>query len=394
MAKKKKKSKGSLARNRSKRKFQSKKLEKRIKTSRERSKGGGKNIIKDDIEIQMWRPKDGSHIVDVIPYFAGKHDPNLKEGEDSYSYEYWAHTNVGPGNTMILCPIEMFDEPCPICEHRQKLRDKGVDDEKWKKLFPKRRNLYNIISYDKGEQKKGIQVWDISWHYFEKFVLAIAKKTDRRTGKEKSVIFPDPVKGKSINFEIEPAKGKDDYPKYLGHSFDNRGYEIEDEVLDSVLTLDEIVHKPEYDEIEKIYWSSREKEESKKKKGKKDKDEGNEELDELIEELEDLDDKDELKEFIEENDLEVKIKKWKDIEGAKEKIIDAIKESFDSDDDDDDKDDDDDDEEYTVEDIEEMNKKKLKKLIEEEDLDVDPDDAEDLDELREMVIEELDIEED
>lgn len=388
MAKKKsKKGKGSLARNRSKRKFQSKKLEKRIKTSRERSKGGGKNIIQDTIEVQIWRPKDGSHIVDIIPYFAGKHDPNLEKGEPAYSYEYWAHTNVGPGNAMLLCPAEMFGDPCPICEDRQKLRDKGVDDDKWKLLFPKRRNLYNVVSYDKGEQKKGVQVWDVSWHYFEKHVLAITKKVDRRTGKEKFVNFPDPVKGKSVLFDIEPAKSKEDYPKFLGHSFDKRGYEIEDEILDSTFVLDEIVYRPDYEEISKAYWGSKGKESETSE-------EEDEKMEELIEELEDIDDKDDLKEFIEENDLNVKIKKWKDIDGAKEKVLDAIKESFDSEDEDDDDDDDDDDSDYTVEDIEEMSKKKLKKLIEEEELDIDPDDADDLDELREMVIEELELDED
>ncbi|GAH12103.1 unnamed protein product, partial [marine sediment metagenome] len=143
--------------------------------------------IQDELDIPIWRPKDGSHIVDVIPYDAGEYDPLVDAGDPTYTYEYWVHTNVGANNSMFLCPTEMFNDPCPICEHRQKLKEDGADDEVWSKLFPKRRNLYNIVCYDRGESDKGIQVWDVSFHYFEKLVMAISKKQDRRGGKPKTV---------------------------------------------------------------------------------------------------------------------------------------------------------------------------------------------------------------
>lgn len=343
----KKKKSESLTRSRKKRRLQSDKLQARVKAGQDRSQGRGSNILREDSGVTLWRPKDGSHIVDVIPYMAGKNDPLVKKGDPTYTFEYWAHTRVGPNEAMLLCPAEMYNKPCPICEDRQRLREKGVDDDVWKKLFPKRRNLYNIICYDKGEEKKGVQIWDISYHYFEKFVLAISKKPSRRGGEEKLINFADPVDGRSISFTVEPAKGKDDYPKYLGHSFDERDYEIEDGLLDDASILDEQICIAEYGEIKKAYWGGKDKdnEESGHRKGgrkdRKDKedkeDEGkeedkSEELETLLEELEDFDDMEELEDFIEENDLDIKIKRKDDEDDIKEKIIDALEEQYEEDD--------------------------------------------------------------
>lgn len=378
MAKKKKKGKKSLAKNRSKRKFQNDKLEKRIKTGQERSQSLKKNIIDATQDVSMLVTKDGDHILDVVPYEAGRYDPLVDKGDPTHTFEYWAHTNVGPNNAMMLCPTEMYGKPCPICEHREKLRNRGADDDKWKALFPKRRNLYNVICYDRGEEKKGVQVWDISYHYFEKFILAISKKAARGGKKSKTINFAHPEKGKSINFTVEPAKGKNDYPTYLGHAFDDRDYEIEEDTLEEAKVLDEIVHRPSYAEIKKVYL------------GGKDEDEGNGDEDdekaELLEELDDIDDFQDFKDFIDDNDLDVKIKKKMDDEDIKDTITEAIEEKFVEEQDNGD--------DYTAEEIRDMKKKKLLALIDDEDLDVDPDDADDTEELQDLIIEEMELDED
>jgi hypothetical protein len=331
----------SLSHNRKARRFQSEKLQKRVKLGQERSQGKRNSILKSDIDINSWYPKDGSHIIDVIPYIAGKHDPLVEKGDPTYTFECWVHTRIGPNSDKVfLCMQEMYGEPCPICKHRQQLRKEGAEEASWKKLFPKRRNLYNIICYDKDEEKKGVQVWDISYHYFEKQVLAIAKKPSRSGGKEKLINFANPANGKSVSFTIEPAKSKNDYPAYIGHSFDDRDYEIDDTLLDSAITLDEAVTRPKYKDVETAYWneskkSKNEDEDNKDENG----DENNKELADLVEEVEDLDGMDELEDFIDENDLDIRIKKKDDEDDVKDKIIDALEEKFDGakvDDDDDD----------------------------------------------------------
>lgn len=384
MGKKKKDKKKSLSKSRNTRKFQGDKLEKRVKEGQDRRQGLQKNIIRAEIDVVNAKIKDGEHILDVIPYNAGTHDPLTEEGDPTYTFEYWAHTNVGSNNIMILCPQEMYGDPCYICDHRERLRQKGADEEKWKPLFPKRRNLYNIICYDRGEEKRGVQLWDISYHYFEKFIIAISKKAGRGGKKSKTINFAHPEKGKSITFTIEPAKSKNDYPTYLGFTFDDRDYNIEQDTLDEAQIIDEIIHIPNNDEIKNLFL------------GKKGKDsdgsdgDGDEELQELISELEDIDDYDDFKDFIEENDLDIKIKKKMDEDDMRDKITEALEEKFndtiEGEGEGDDK--------YTVDDIRDMKKKKLLKLIDEEDLDVDPDDADDTEELQDLIIEEMELEED
>lgn len=374
--KNKKKGKKSLSRSRSKRQFQGDKLEKRVKAGQERSQGLQKNILKVEADVTMAKIRDGSHILDLVPYEAGSHDPLTEEGDPTYGFEYWAHPNVGPNNAMMLCPTEMYGDPCYICEHRERLRQKGADDDKWKPLFPKRRNLYNILCYDRGEEKKGIQVWDISYHYFEKFIIAISKKQSRGGKKAKTINFAHPTKGKSITFTVEPAKSKNDYPTYLGFTFDDRDYEIEQDTLEEAHILDEIVHIPTTDEIKRAFLG-------KKGKDTEDEGEGNEELDDLAQELEDIDDYDDFKDFIEENDLDVKIKKKDDDDDTRDKVMDALKEKYEGGGGD-----------YTAEDIRDMKKRELLTLIDDEDVDVDPDDADDTGELQDLIIEEMELEED
>lgn len=358
--------------------FDPDKLEKRIKRGQENTGRSFSGILKKDKDYPVKNQlSDGDHTMDIIPYAAGRNDPNTDEGEPTYTFEYWAHPRVGVNDIMVLCPTDMYGDPCPICEDRKKLREANAKKSKWKPLFPKRRNLYNIILYDKGEAEKGVQILDISYHYMEKFLMAISKKTNRKTGKQKQINFAHTERGKSIAFTVEPAKGKEDYPEYVGHRFEDRDdYEIDQDTLDETFCLDECVTIMDYDEIKKIYYHDKEKGKVK----------GDSDNDDLLEELEDLEDMDELEEFIEEHDLDVKIRKKDDEDDVKEKIEEAIKEMEGGEGDDE--------EGITAKDIRDMKKKKLIKLIEEEDLDIDPDDFDDLEELQDEIIEEMDLEED
>lgn len=366
----------------SKRKFQSDKLKERLKKGQERSAGRQKSVFKDTEEVPIWRPKDGAHILDIIPYLAGKHDPIVDPGDPTYSYEYWVHTNVGPNNSWFLCLSEMFNKPCPICEHRQKLREEGADEDIWKSLFPKRRNLYNIVCYDRGEEEKGIRVWDVSFHYFEKFIMALSKKPGRGGKASRSIDFADPYKGKSINFNIEPPKGKDDFPKFLGHAFDDRGYEISEDLLDDAITLDEIVSIPDYKDVSSAYWGEEgpSKSSSKTKKSK-------DNLSDLLDELEECDDMDDFDDFIDDHNLDVKIKKKDDEDDVKEKIINALEEEYGEEKKEDES-------KYTKKEVKKMDFDDLEDLIDEEDLDVDvddfdEDDDDDIKKMRKEVIIEL-----
>ena len=113
----------SLSSERKKRLAQSKKLQNRVKLGQDRSQGKRKGILKDDISTNNWYPKDGTHIVDVIPYTAGKYETIVNKGDPTYTFECWVHTRVGTNKIMLLCMAEMYGGPCPICEERQKLHN-------------------------------------------------------------------------------------------------------------------------------------------------------------------------------------------------------------------------------------------------------------------------------
>lgn len=363
-----------------KRRFQSEALQKRIIKSTERSQGSGKNIIKID-NPPMWRPKDGEHIIDILPYFAGKYDSIEKKGNATYTYEYWVHNKMGVNEIPVVCLAGTYNKPCPICEERQRLINNKVDEQIHGLLRPKRRNIYNIISYDEGEEAKGVQIWEVSYHYFEKLVLAISKKVKRsgknqskNQNKQDSVDFISPEEGKSISFKIEPAKGENDYPKFVGHSFEDRDYEISDKLLDKTYVLDNIVQIYTYEEAKEIYFGP-----EKSKRKKKD-DDDDEDDDNTSDDDEDDDDSTSDDDEDDEDDNE------------DEDDDDSTSDDDDDEDEEDDEKDDDDEEDLpTKKEIRKMKKKELKKLIKDRNLDVDPEDADDTEDLQDMIMDELDI---
>jgi len=374
------------------RRFQKNKLLDRMKKSQQQAEGG-MGVIRGDADVTIWRPGDGSHIIDIIPYEVGKYNVDGDEpGEVHYTFRYFLHRNVGPGNKLVICPLKTWGKDCPICEERQRLIDNGSDWEKMvKPLFPKERYIYNIVCYDRGEEKKGVQVWDVSNHYFQKHIITLSKKPTRGGRDEQNILFFDEEEGKSISFTIEPAQSKDDFAEYVAHSFDERDYTISDDLLDSAHCLDEIVEIHSYEDIKKMFFGrsgSNRNDDSDDNSG----DSEDNTLRDLLSELDDLEDNDELRDFCEDNGLDVKIKGGKRFFSRN---VDNIKEALEAEYDDDDDDDDDDDEpDYTVEEIEEMNFRKLKKLVEEEALDIDLEDfsRKDADDLRDEIIAELGLE--
>jgi hypothetical protein len=228
------------------------------------NKQGRSGVFKDDIEgVKLWRPKEGDHIIDIIPYCAGENDPITDEGDPTYNLEYYRHPNVGPTEEQsILCLADTFGEACPICEHRKVLQKEGADKETYVPLYPKQSNIYNIVCYD-TDKDLGVQVWDVAWFYMEKHLVKLAKGPIQRGGKrgkssniDPNVAFADPDEGKSICFDVEKG-GKDSFPSYSGHQFDDRDYEIDDETLESAQCLDELIKIPTYAEVYELYWGEK-----------------------------------------------------------------------------------------------------------------------------------------
>lgn len=229
------------------------KLKERTKEShKNRDSGGGiKNAFNADKmgEIQTWWAGKGDHIIDIIPYMAGTHDPRNKEGEPAYVLDIEIHQYVGAMEEMVVC-LEQFGDPCPICEESRRLNREGADYKKEiKPLKPKRRAIYNIIVRDGGDmEKKGNQVFEIAHFFMEKHLAKIAK--DPRGGG--FTVFSDPDDGKSISFERTGTGAES--TGYDGHRFVDRPEPITDDELESAVCLDDLVNILDYNEIYEIFW--------------------------------------------------------------------------------------------------------------------------------------------
>ena len=225
------------------------KLKDRTKESHNRRDSGGsfKNFFNSDkigeLEVSTWWAGKGDHLIDIIPYFAGKNDPRNEEGEPSYVLDIEAHMRVGALSDVLICP-EQFGKPCPICEESRRL-DKAGEDWKTvvKPLKPKRRVVYNVIVRDEGKmEEKGVQVLEIS-HYFMEAHLAKIAKSVRGGG---FTVFSDPDEGRSIAFE---RSGGSENTAYTGHHFEDRPANITDEELDSAYCLDDLIEIRSYADI-------------------------------------------------------------------------------------------------------------------------------------------------
>lgn len=211
------------------------------------------NIFKEDTSIPEWICKEGDHIIDIIPYMAGKHDPNRAEGKFQYVLDIWVHRNVGAGDDSFVCPSRNYKMDCPICEDRKEKLAAGMDykDPIIKAITPSRRNIYNIICFDsETEQAKGVQVWEVANFFMEDKLRAISK--DKRTGQK--IYFPSTVKtvGRSISF-TKKGKGQGNV-EFLGHQFLERDYDIPDDLVLQAITLDEVIVIPTYDELAAAYY--------------------------------------------------------------------------------------------------------------------------------------------
>jgi hypothetical protein len=343
--------------------------------------------------IPLWKCGVGEHIIDVLPFFAGANHPDKAEGENTYRLEYYMHRDVGHQNARVLCLQAMGLGACPICEHQADLIEEKADESKWKPLRPKNWVLFNVVVYDKGEEKKGIQIWDAPYFYSMENIMDIAKIRSRGGKPSKTTDFANPDKGKSISFEVKAAKGQNDYPKYTGFKFEPRDYKIKDSLLDDCLVLDELIPIPTYEEVSELYFGSGQGRKAVDDDGDDDSDESDSALG--LEELDEAEDIDDLKVIVSKYDLSTKIKKASKFKKTRRLIKEEF-EAMDDDDDDDgdeDGDEDEDNEEnaLTSEDVEDMSTKELKRVIKANKLDLDPDDYEDETELAEAIIEEMEL---
>jgi hypothetical protein len=218
-------------------------------------RGKYRGIFKDNVQgLQLWKPGEGDHEFDIIPYNAGKNDPEktISPGDPTYVLILWVHRGIGINEDSFICLAKTYNKRCPVCEYQASLRDTEADDDEIKRWNPTRRTYYNVLVYDKAEQEKGVQVLDIAHYYMEPELLALSRPSARGSGAKEKIFFASPDKeGKSIRFTREGTRRNTSYKAF---KFLDRDYELDDEILSAVHCLDEIIHIPSYEEVKEVLY--------------------------------------------------------------------------------------------------------------------------------------------
>jgi hypothetical protein len=242
------------------RKAAKKKLLKRTEEQNQRKDAGQFGTIFKRTDLPIFSVENGKHKIDIIPYLAGKNDPQIEKGEPTYLLDIWVHRSIGPGGDPYVCLAKTYKRDCPICEYRKEYEGE-LSEEQMDNLKPRRRTIYNVVERTTEEtRKKGVQVWDVAHFFMEKNILPQAENPD--TGGV--LAFSDPEDGYTIFFK---KSGSKDTTKYEGHKLLPRDYKISDKILDQAYTLDSLIHVPTEEELEKAIKGL------KKKSSKKDEDE-------------------------------------------------------------------------------------------------------------------------
>ena len=327
-------------------------------------------------DVSVFKFKEGDNRIRILPPF--------HKNAEHYGYDVWLHNDIGADKGQYACPKKMKNEPCPICEERERAQRKGEDAEYIKSLAPKNRVLAWVI--DRAKEDAGPMLLPMAWTLDRDISSASIDKETKEVR-----IIDDPSEegrdvivtrtGTKVNTEYDPQVSSKARPLSEDDELSEEWLAFAKEHLlpDQVVFMDEdylkkalagsVSSDDEDDEEE----DDDEKPKSKKKEARHDEDDDEDSddedddkpkkkkskaSDEDDEEDDDADDDDE------DNDDEPKKKKKKS------------KDDEDEDDKDDDSSDDDDDDE---DDEDEKPKKKKKKSDEDEDSDDEDDDADDED---------------
>lgn len=208
--------------------------------------------------VHIWVPKEGDHLIDIIPFEVGNQMPfdrqsgtvTARQGEIDYLIDIDVHSRIGAESMDFVCPKANFGKPCPICQY---LRAEGSgNDDLWRKYKTTRRTIYLVWVHDNNEEEaKGIQIWNVAHFFMENKLQPLA--TLPRGGGYK--MYSHPTEGSNISFTIK-KKGMGNV-EYLGHALYDRERPIPKSILERTFPLDEVIKMhPTFEEIQEVFRSS------------------------------------------------------------------------------------------------------------------------------------------
>ena len=201
------------------------------------------DLIK-EMGVEIWRPDVGEHVIDVIPFYAGKQHPQKEEGQLFYKVDFYSHQRIGAMNEFFVCQAMTWKVPDPMCTY---MKANYIEDKKeYRAVKPSRRCAYFVWVHDNEEQEeKGIQIFEVAHWFFEKNVAGIARKP-RGGG---YIDWTNHDNGKHAYFTIKVSGS---YEDSSGTKRDSLAYEafqliqretpaIPDHILAQSFALDEVI---------------------------------------------------------------------------------------------------------------------------------------------------------
>ena len=256
--------------------------------------------------------------LDILPYEVGKGNPFADQGAFHYERTFWVHRGVGPDNASYVCPRETSrgKNPCPICEHLQKLReDPEANEELITGLKAKRRQLFNVI--DVNNPDNGVMIWDISWHLFGQLLLENLEDEEFTAERKNWCEFEG---GQTLRLGLkEKTFNKQKFYEVSRIDFVDRIRDYNpDKMLDKVHCLDDVVKVLPYDELKKVFMQTGEDTDGHNKKFRRSD----------VQQIREMDEK-ELQKFVIINDIEVEHDDYPELEDFQDAVIEKVKETID-----------------------------------------------------------------
>jgi hypothetical protein len=244
----------------------------------EKARGGEFSTFNIPDGRSLWKPKAGTHTIDIIPYEVSKRgiNKNADPGNLYFELTFWIHRRIGSNEMSYVCPSKMGVGKCPICKELTRMgADPECDSDERKALLPKERQLFWV--YDHKEPEKGAQLWEFSYHNFGK-LLDSRIRNDDEDGDYDIFYFPD-TDGASLRITLEEEKGGEyTYLKTTSIDFKPRKKPLSKELLAQATSLEDLLKIESYEDLSKALFEDDDSK-SKSKKSKDDDDDDDDEDD-------------------------------------------------------------------------------------------------------------------
>jgi len=199
--------------------------------------------------VYVFTPKAGVYKIDIIPYEV-KSNPYAECGYWYYERTYWAHRSIGVNGESVVCMAKTFGEPCAVCDLRAKLaRNPEIEESILTALKPKERQLWLV--FDHGEPRKGVQLWETSYHTF-----GLLLERRRQTADEDDTHirdFDDWNAGSTLRVVFtEEQAGNYSFLNATSIDFKPRSEGLDLSLLDHDICLDDLIQRVSYDEAKAL----------------------------------------------------------------------------------------------------------------------------------------------